>query len=59
METMGLVSQMLTYSRKNESKSERVFIDKQLRVDVSMLRASVPSSIEIKLDIGEEYPPSI
>lgn len=50
----GLVSQILTFSRKDDSQLKPVRADLFVRESLKLLRASIPTSIEIRHDICSE-----
>ena len=49
-----LVRQMLTFSRKTEHEKKPVSLSDIVRESVRLLRAAVPSSIDIKVDVASE-----
>jgi PAS domain S-box-containing protein len=49
-----LVRQMLTFSRKSEHEKKPVSLSAIVRESVRLLRAAVPSSIDIKVDVASE-----
>jgi PAS domain S-box-containing protein len=49
-----LVRQILTFSRQGESEAKAVRIDRIVTEVVELLRASLPSTIEIRKDFGAE-----
>ncbi|MCK5520669.1 MAG: response regulator [Candidatus Marinimicrobia bacterium] len=46
-----LISQILTFSRKNESKLDKIQIEPIVEETMSLIKAALPSSIKIKSDI--------
>lgn len=55
----GLVQQILSFSRQNEMVLEPVLIQPIAREAIRFLRASLPSTIEIKADIDKKCGPII
>ncbi len=51
-----LVSKMLTFSRSDQIEPQNVELMPEVKKIVKMLRASLPSSIEIRIDLDEDLP---
>ena len=51
-----LVAQMLAFSRSDQKADEIIQLAPLFKNDVEMLRATLPSTIEIKTDIDEDLP---
>ena len=52
-----LVKQILTFSRKGEQEKKHVLLQDILQEALKLLRASIPTSIEIRHDFDPECPP--
>jgi PAS domain S-box-containing protein len=51
-----LVRQILTFSRQRERKRDRIRLDAVIKEATKFMRASLPSSIEIKMNLAGETP---
>ncbi|SLM28221.1 putative Histidine kinase [Desulfamplus magnetovallimortis] len=49
-----IVRQLLSFSRKNEHKKEQIKLHSIVMESIQLLRATIPSTIEIKLDLADE-----
>lgn len=54
---ISLVSQMLAFSRKEQGGDEPIFLGTHLSDDIKMLRAILPSTIELEIEIEPDLPP--
>ena len=52
-----LVKQILTFSRKGEQKMEVILITPVIKEAIKLLRASIPTYIEIRQNISDDLPP--
>ena len=52
-----LVSQMLLFARKTEHTPARISVEPIARESMKMLRATIPSTVEVRADLQEGLPP--